>query len=397
MSTSERRSSHGFTPLTSNPQGEKGRDRGGSFGSMIFPLEIEEGNTSSVSSSPPNISSSSRQTDVGSSAVGEAGEGHDVEKVEDTLGGSTTVHTIDRPDRSVSLQQSTISPLTDQHMTLSNPVNEIEPIQHVDKGKKTLRQVVRGKLERSRSTLRSISLSRRSSTMTIVPTNLEDTSKGEDLESGSSGWVKRRKRLRSLIPSLSRSSSSLSFESDTTHSTLIPSLHAPTQGPVTNGGAEDSDIDQTTEESDRSEIPAPNPGEAIGRSKGKSRAVDSIPFRRTYTAVRPKLSTFVSTYTPPTISAVSPAPAILTRPRSLSMPYPDTHAPLMDVRKMRKVHKVDYFGTALPREIHIHILRMMVRLWDDNTTGRWEGEFAGKRELVKFSRVSVFALANGTS
>lgn len=122
------------------------------------------------------------------------------------------------------------------------------------------------------------------------------------------------------------------------------------------------------------------------KDKGKSRA--RSPFRKS------KRPNPFSTATGSPMTKMMPdapgAPLRISRPRAISMPL--EASPLGPVFSLRTPtrRKLDLFGTLLPTEIQVMVLRKLIEGSGEAVgNGRWDGVAGGRRQLVRFSRVSV--------
>jgi hypothetical protein len=124
--------------------------------------------------------------------------------------------------------------------------------------------------------------------------------------------------------------------------------------------------------------------------KGKARAMSHR--RATKRPSLVPITTTIPSIAPPATPPILPTPPGAIGPSSiylqdivLPVTLPETH------------EKVDLFGTRLPRELQVAVLRMLVGDWE-MTGRRWDGETGGRRELIRLSRVSPtwpFGLTTG--
>lgn len=221
-------------------------------------------------------------------------------------------------------------------------------------GKTKFGQVVRNKLERSKSSFKLLTLPRSSTT---------GTDPDEDVHTPDGRPESRKARFKSLISlSISRNASSISLRS------ALTTPGAPTSGlpvvtgtntvhPDTPAGVYVRDFAPGSYFDDHS------PSEIIqinDNRKGKQKGS----FKR-------GLSTSI-----PTQSTI--AQAIITRPRAAS-------APLILPQR-----RVSCFEEILPHEVKVYIMKILLGMWEESPrTTRWSGGPGGRRELVKLSRVSI--------
>jgi hypothetical protein len=221
----------------------------------------------------------------------------------------------------------------------------------------SFKAAMRRKLERSKSSLQSLRRASRESEASV----------------DSEGERRRKGRLRSLL-SLSRSESSTSirsFASISTNRASSPAFtHAPSPSPGPNASTSVvvRDYAPTGDYFGHSPLPlAQDVDQVIGKGKGRASGRLS------------KKSSFAPTPIPPSplqhasVTALTPG-----RPRAASMP---AHLSLPTKPK------VDLFDSMLPRELRVMVMRILVKSHPD-TGARWDGEAAGRRELIKLSRVS---------
>ncbi|ORX38984.1 hypothetical protein BD324DRAFT_302513 [Kockovaella imperatae] len=259
---------------------------------------------------------------------------------------------------------------------------------------------VRRKLQRSKSSLKALTL--HSGSVTPVASETEST------DGDATDERHKKHRLRRILRSLSFSGSSSSLRAQ--HPTiesgvgeLSPSQVQPTisaDHEAINRSIPDIDPlnagpisrDYVTSPSQASEQGRPLGGAAYEDASSHLEAHDQIPTvgwperhkgkgRMSSTVqYRPRMLSAMSagsTMTPlPVRQPISP---ILTRPRSMSMPHnvPAVHQP-----------KIDLFGTRLPRELQLKVLKSLMSSYQGCVSGRWEDEDLGRRELIRLSRVS---------
>ncbi|RSH95460.1 hypothetical protein EHS25_000552 [Saitozyma podzolica] len=248
------------------------------------------------------------------------------------------------------------------------------------KGKRSFKAVMRRKLERSKSSLQSLRRSSRESEASI----------------DSEGERRRKGRLRSLL-SLSRSESSTSIRSFASVSTNRASSPAfvnapsPSPGPIASASLVGRDHATTGDYFGHSSLPlAQEVDQVIGKGKGRaSGRLDLSSGRPDFASGRlSKKSSFAPAPIPPSpLQQASVTASTPGRPRAASMP---AHLSLPTKPK------VDLFDSMLPRELRVMVMRILVESHPE-TGSRWDGEAAGRRELIKLSRVSQSTVSKLTA
>ncbi|WRT68840.1 uncharacterized protein IL334_005821 [Kwoniella shivajii] len=83
-------------------------------------------------------------------------------------------------------------------------------------------------------------------------------------------------------------------------------------------------------------------------------------------------------------------PARISRPRATSMPLLDTlsdHPPTGELENSSD-RQSNYFDTVLPRELQLQIIKTLLESWKgENQERRWTGEVYARKELIKLSRL----------
>ncbi|WWC64246.1 uncharacterized protein I303_106855 [Kwoniella dejecticola CBS 10117] len=94
---------------------------------------------------------------------------------------------------------------------------------------------------------------------------------------------------------------------------------------------------------------------------------------------------------PSDLHGVTPRPIRISRPRAASMPLVDTTATALLTEEPEEIvdSEFNYFDALLPRELKVLIMKTLLNMHRaEHGTMRWSGETRGKRELIKLSRVS---------
>ena len=250
----------------------------------------------------------------------------------------------------------------------------------------SIASAVRRKLERPRSSFKSLKGSSRPDSPALSDGGSTDAERDER---------PRKHRLRTLLRSISHTGSTVSLRSLISVDSHQVGAMDPSSVPMAQNASEERPIPPVLDDGvisrDYIHEPATFPshlGSAVqidddmishavvipSRPKGKERARSMLRHRP---SLLPTLSTIPSHHTsrPP----ISP---IISRPRAMSMPY-------VSVSKVETVVQADLFGSMLPRELQVMIFRTLVQTWDTpRRDGRWENEEAGRRMLIGLSRVS---------
>ena len=268
----------------------------------------------------------------------------------------------------------------------------------------TLRKAVRRKLERSKSSLRSITNQR-----SVSPAFSDGLS--TDNETIGEHERPRKHRIRSFFASRSRANSTSStrstdlnrtasdeygqaprmpdsslIEAEPTVAPHRPLASSPLGARPMNG---DENIEilripsagmQTTGFNLNDETYRP----AHISRKGKGRVRGSLD--QGHPQLLPALSS--GSALPRQALSRPPISPTLSKPRSTSVPYLQTASTALLIPAVGV--KEDLFGKMLPRELQLIVLKTLVETWVRTTSrGRWEGQDGGRRELIRLSRVRI--------
>ena len=301
------------------------------------------------------------------------------------------------------------------------PVNiQVTVKPELKRTKSSFKNAVRKKLDRSKSSFKAM----RNRRDPLLEGDIEGPSLPKDVGSVDLGPIgtqgSKASRLRSLLStSMSRSQSSssartsFSFSSNTTStSAALPAgtpsnlsqvvLSKPSDSLVVSSNhsamREMDDVGSRatrTEESHSSSLSARVNADDLSSAvvlpvtKGKARA--RSPFRKSR---RPELFSSVSSGTPltKTMPVSTVVSSRISRPRAATLPLGVGPFNLPDMRGPPTKPKIDLFGSLLPKEMKIMILRKLLELYaETGGNGKWVGEAGGWRDLIRLTRVTNIA------
>lgn len=287
-----------------------------------------------------------------------------------------------------------------------------------ERTKSSFQTAVRKKLDRSKSSFYAMR-GRRETERNEGTKGGEHIARHDQLELGPPlQLLPKRSRLRSLMSLSNRSHSSTSLRSSFSVSSRTTSSSAILQTKTTSNlpqlamavpndeirneslphnqdTADDDKSADNTGRPDHSRLSSTSiqvnaeklPGiSTLPTSKGKTRA--RSPFSRSR---RPELYSSMSSAVPltRTMPAIITSPLRTNRPRATSMPLVSAAESNLHPRPTVSQAKIDFFGTLLPKEMKIMILRRLVEAYDENSeNGKWDGEAGGRRQLIRLTRVS---------
>ncbi|OCF60364.1 hypothetical protein L486_03047 [Kwoniella mangroviensis CBS 10435] len=301
---------------------------------------------------------------------------------------------------------STLSPTSSTNVDLSEPdasrlsISTDGTVEHSDattaSRRSKLKAVVRRKLERSKSSLRSLRRSKEDdgdSTLSS-PSSLLDAN-GITPSSSINNTVAirpRKSRLKSLL-TISRAPSSTSVRS--TH--VTSASHSPTFS------KQAQPSHQLPHHIGHHEITVrdfAHPPSAVFPASARTRhfSIDGVAQLDQFTTPAQAICKYVSNSTEVPTHQSNIAndssythPVRITRPRATSMPLLDTTAAdlMGDESGIGIEEKTNYFDTVLPRELRLLVMKTLVEVYKaEGGIKRWSGETGGRRELIKLSRVS---------